>query len=732
MSSIDRRTFLKLASSGALAAALPASIQKALAIPANNRTGTIADVEHIIILTQENRSFDHYFGTMRGVRGFADPRAVNLPSGQSVWQQPNGADSLLPFRPPLANLGMQFLPDPPHGWNDSHAAWNAGKYDQWVPNKGVVSMTYYTRQDIPYHYALADAFTVCDAYYCSLMGPTDPNRYHMWTGWCGNDGNGGGPVITNAEAGYDWSTYPERLQNAGISWKVYQDIGDGLDAGGYWGWTSDPYIGNYGDNSLLYFHQYQNAQPGDPLADFAKTGTNILAQNRDPFRLLDRFREDVSSGNLPQVSWISAPEAFSEHPNFPPNYGAWYIAQFIDILASNPEVWSKTALFINYDENGGFFDHLVPPTPPQSSDQGASTVDASDEIYPGDANHPSAPYGLGVRVPMIVVSPWSKGGWVNSQVFDHTSLIRFIEARFADDHPELIETNITAWRRAVAGDLTSAFNFATPDVSFAPLPDTASYLPSDLIRHPSYVPVAPTAQALPKQEKGVRPARALPYVLHAHGAVDAGDGAFRIDFGNTGDATAVFHVRSGNGDEAPRSYTVEPRKQLADVWTVTSSGAASDYDLSVYGPNGFLRAFKGGISGARARLDVRARYDETGHGIVLEIANQAHHTAKVHVLDHYTGRRIEAELKPGARFSKHWSLKRVFGWYDLVVTVEGDAGFEYQFAGHVETGKGSISDPAMGGLALDDLPGAEARDVDPVHTEREGTDPAMEHSNRDR
>ena len=230
----------------------------------------------------------------------------------------------------------------------------------------------------------------------------------------------------------------------------------------------------------------------------------------------------------------------------------------------------------------------------------------------------------------------------------------------------------------------------------------------------------------------MRPARALPYVLHAHGAVDAGDGAFRIDFGNTGDATAVFHVRSGNGDEAPRSYTVEPRKQLADVWTVTSSGAASDYDLSVYGPNGFLRAFKGGISGARARLDVRARYDETGHGIVLEIANQAHHTAKVHVLDHYTGRRIEAELKPGARFSKHWSLKRVFGWYDLVVTVEGDAGFEYQFAGHVETGKGSISDPAMGGLALDDLPGAEARDVDPVHTEREGTDPAMEHSNRDR
>jgi phospholipase C len=731
MSSIDRRTFLKLASSGALAAALPASIQKALAIPANNRTGTIADVEHIIILTQENRSFDHYFGTMRGVRGFADPRAVTLPSGLSVWNQPDGAGALMPFRPPLDNLGMQFLPDPPHGWNDSHAAWNAGTYDQWVPSKGVVAMTYYTRQDIPFHFALADAFTVCDAYYCSLMGPTDPNRYHMWTGWCGNDGNGGGPVITNAEAGYDWSTFPERLQRAGISWKVYQDIGDGLDANGYWGWTSDPYIGNYGDNSLLYFHQYQNAQPGDPLADFAKTGTNVLAQNRDPMRLLDRFREDVSSGKLPQVSWIAAPEAFSEHPNFPPNYGAWYIAQFIDILASHPEVWSKTALFINYDENGGFFDHMVPPTPPQSADQGASTIDAMDEIFPGDASHPSAPYGLGNRVPMIVVSPWSKGGWVNSQVFDHTSLIRFIEARFADEHPELVESNITAWRRAVAGDLTSAFNFATPNAAPVPLPDTAPYLPTELVRHPSYTPVVPATQALPAQEKGVRPARALPYELHAHGAVKASDGSFQIDFANTGDATAVFHVRSGKGDAAPRCYTVEPGKQLADAWDVAAAGL-SDYDLSVYGPNGFLRAFKGGIAGTdRARLDVRARYAEDGHGLVLAMANRAARAAKVHVLDQYTGRRLDLELKPGASASKHWSLNRAFGWYDLVVTVDGDAGFRYQLAGHVESGKVSISDPAMGGLSLADLAGIDERDGD-VNAGQEGAEAAMGHTRQDR
>src|SRR5262245_32879702 len=235
MKRTDRRTFLKLMGSPALLAALPPGIARGLAIPAGHRTGTIRDVEHIVILMQENRSFDHYFGTLRGVRGFGDPRAVRLSSGQPVWQQPNGSGILMPFRP-FDHMGMRFLPDPPHGWNDGHAAWNGGRYDRWIPNTGVTTMTYHTRRDITYHFALADAFTVCDAYHCSVMGPTDPNRYHMWTGWVGNDGNAGGPVITNAELGYDWSTYPERLQRAGITWKIYQDVGDGLTGDGFWGW----------------------------------------------------------------------------------------------------------------------------------------------------------------------------------------------------------------------------------------------------------------------------------------------------------------------------------------------------------------------------------------------------------------------------------------------------------------------------------------------------------------
>src|SRR5262249_22537749 len=151
---------------------------------------------------------DQYFGTLRGVRGFGDPRAVKLPSGDPVWNQKNGAATVLPFRASVPNLGLQFIEDVSHGWNDSHAAFNNGKYDQWIPSKGTTAMIYYARDDIPYHFALADAFTVCDAYYCSLIGPTDPNRYHLWTGWVGNDGQGGGPVINNAELGYDWSSYP--------------------------------------------------------------------------------------------------------------------------------------------------------------------------------------------------------------------------------------------------------------------------------------------------------------------------------------------------------------------------------------------------------------------------------------------------------------------------------------------------------------------------------------------
>lgn len=690
MGALDRRQFLKLVGAPAVGAALPAGLDKALAIPAHNRTGSINDVEHVIFLMQENRSFDHYFGTMRGVRGFGDPHPVNLPSGKSVWHQPNGAGELLPFRPEVPDLGQTFLPDPPHGWNDGHAAWHEGRFDRWVPNKGVTTMTYHTRNDLPYQFALADAFTVCDNYHCSLMGPTDPNRYHMWSGWVGNDGKAGGPVINNAEAGYDWSTYPERLERNGISWKIYQDVGVGLDAEGSWGWTGDPYIGNYGDNSLLYFHQYQDARPGNPLADKAKTGTEVNALGRDPLALLTDFRDDVRQGRLPQVSWIVAPEAYTEHPNWEPGFGAWYVSQVIDILAANPDVWSKMALFVTYDEEGGFFDHLPPPTPPQTRANGLSTVPITNEIFPGDAGNGTGPYGLGIRVPMIIVSPWTRGGWVNSQLFDHTSLIKFLEARFAHRNRDLVEANITPWRRAVVGDLTSAFHFKNPNRSRPiRLPDTDDFKPDDLVRFPDEVPVPPVEQALPKQERGVKPARALPYELHATAGADAT--AVTIDFRNTGAAAAVFQVREAGSTAAPRSYTVEAGKHLADTWSFTDG-----YDLSVYGPNGFFRRFKGAKSSPD--LEIRPVYDERHLDLTLEIRNRTGKRLELTVRDAYHRRQTTLSLRPGETEHKTWSLDHAHGWYDLTVSATGDPHLHHHFAGHIENGKDSITDPALGGL----------------------------------
>jgi len=693
MMALGRRAFLQFLSSAALTAALPASIERALAIPAHQRKGTLEDVEHVVILMQENRAFDHYFGTLRGVRGFGDPRVMALPSGRPVWFQPDGNGFVLPFHPTTPDFGLAFLEDTPHGWPDTHAAWNDGKYDRWIPNKGRSTMAFYTRQDIPFFYALADAFTICDAYHCSFLGATDPNRYHMWTGWVGNDGQGGGPVINNAEAGYDWSTYPERLERAGISWKIYQDIGEGLDAAHFWGFTDDAYIGNFGDNALLYFHQYQNAKPGEPLFEKARRGTNIGVPGTPFEALFSDLRDDVRHNRLPQVSWIAAPEAFSEHGNWPPNYGAWYVSQVLDALTSNPEVWSKTVLFLMYDENDGFFDHMVPPTPPFEG-RGRSTVDARIEIFAGSPGNPPGPYGLGVRVPMLVISPWSKGGWVCSELFDHTSLIRFLERRFAAGRPDLIETNITGWRRAICGDLTSAFDFSTPNVARVALPDTAAYEPQNHDRHPDFVPVPPAEQALPVQERGLRHARALPYALQADGSVDAARNTLRIDFRNTGEAGACFQVRAGDGADGPWTYTVEAGKSLSDSFKAAAHQGR--YDLSVFGPSGFLRVFQGAMSAKNAaNLDVDCRYDGDDLAIELEITNLGRTRVQVTVVDGYGGETVSRDLRPGESFHRRWPLERTFGWYDLTIRVDTDATFQRRLAGHVENGRDSASDPAI-------------------------------------
>jgi phospholipase C len=698
MTSNSRRDFLRAVaealSAAAAIGALPAGVRNALAIPANDATRSINDVEHIVILMQENRSFDHYLGTLRGVRGFGDRHAVTLPTGKPVWFQPQPGDvgHVLPFRPNTADLGMQFLCDLPHDWGSTHAAWNGGRYDQWVNAKGPTTMAYLTREDIPFHYQLADAFTICDAYHASGMMATDPNRYYMWSGWVGNDGSGGGPVIDNSEAGYSWTTYPEVLQAAGISWKVYQDIGTGLDAKGLWGYAVNAYIGNYGDNALLYFNQYRNALPGTPLYDNARTGTNAAAGDG----YFDVLKADVENGRLPQVSWIVAPEAYSEHPNWPANYGAWYIDQVLQVLTSNPEVWSKTALFITYDENDGFFDHVVPPVAPSPGVAGVSNVDAVNEYFGGNATYVAGPYGLGPRVPMFVVSPWSKGGWVCSETFDHTSIIRFIERRFGNAHG-LRATTITPWRRAICGDLTRAFDFTQPNAAFPPLPSTSAYVPADRERHASYIPPTPVLQAQPKQEPGVRPARALPYEILVRGQAQAS--SFSLEFVNECTAGVALLVYRSVTADAPHAYTVGAMKRLDDRFALEPDGS---YRLTVHGPNGFMRGFSGKVAlepswnAALARPEVTEAYDVAKGNIVLTLRNFGTTACEMTVFNVYAKASVKRRVVGGESADVHVDLRDFYGWYDLRVSVDTDSTFERTLAGHVETGRASMSDPAFG------------------------------------
>ncbi|MEU6593738.1 phosphocholine-specific phospholipase C [Streptomyces sp. NPDC046881] len=679
MPEVNRRRFLQLAGATTAFTALAGSIQRAAALPAHYRTGSVDDVEHIVVLMQENRSFDHYFGSLRGVRGFGDPRPVTQ-NGRSVWKQSDGTKDILPFHPDADDLGLAFIQDLPHGWNDGHTAFNGGKYDKWVPAKSATTMAYLTRDDIPFHYALADAFTICDAYHCSLIGSTDPNRYYMWTGYTGNDGTGGGPVLGNDEKGYGWTTYPERLEQAGVSWKIYQDVGDGLDADGGWGWINDAYRGNYGDNSLLYFNRYRNARPGDPLYDKARTGTD--ARKGEGF--FDQLKADVQADRLPQVSWIVAPEAFTEHPNWPANYGAWYVSQVLDALTANPDVWGKTALFITYDENDGFFDHVIPPYPPASAAQGKSTVDPAPDLFKGDAGHVAGPYGLGQRVPMLVVSPWSRGGYVCSETLDHTSIIRFIERRFGVREP-----NISPWRRAVCGDLTSAFDFSRKDTAPVPLPSTAGYQPKDHDRHPDYVPKPPANPSLPRQEPGSRPTRPLKYAPVVDGSADTAAGKFTLTFASGAHAGAVFLVTSNSRTDGPWTYTTQAGKTLSDAWNSVYSGGG--YDLAVHGPNGFLRVFKG--RNKVAGPEVTARH--AGDDIELTFTNKGSGTVKLKLANGYGGSPVTVTVRPGATVRHTVALAASTRWYDLTVTSDADPAFLRGFAGHVENGLPGVSDPAI-------------------------------------
>ncbi|MFF2504613.1 phosphocholine-specific phospholipase C [Streptomyces sp. NPDC058067] len=666
---------------------LPPSLQQAVAAQQEPPKGGLDAIEHVVILMQENRSFDHYFGALRGVRGFGDRNAVRLPGGKSVFEQPGPLRTVLPF--PVREAAatqkkdLQYIGALDHSWSGGAKAWHDGWMDGWVTAKTAATMAYYTREDIPLHYELADTFTVCDAYHSSIHSSTSPNRNHLWSGKTGFEANGNRAVGNDAYSegthpGYGWGTYAERLEQAGVSWQTYTE------------WE------NFTDNQIEFFTTFKaiarkvlagtgltymeafytkvrdakdDAERGKLLATLEDGVATLSKGERSLFerglrrvptgKLADTFAKDVADGKLARVTYLVPSAVDSEHPSVSsPIHSATIVYKVLDALASHPDVWKRTAVFINYDENDGFFDHVPPPVP---------GPDNTEERWKG------LPTGLGARVPMLVVSPWTVGGYVCSEVFDHTSVIRFLE-RWTGVH----EPNISDWRRQVTGDLTGAFDF-----------QRAQRRPE--IHQPGAVPAfsgrwspqPPAQQSMPEQEPGTRPARALPYQPDAYAS--AASGGLSVRLLNTGSSSVHFALQPYAGEFAiPQHQDV-----VGDgSWDVPVRGGA--YDFVVTGPNGFRREFAGKAdAGAEVTttLDTRARAvrlklrNTGGAPLVLTVATLAYGKAADRTVTVQPGRSVTVVHETGD----------AHGWYDLQVTAGPEGTFRRRLMGHIENGHASVS-----------------------------------------
>lgn len=708
-------------------AALPPSIQRALAIEANNATGTLKDVEHVVMVMLENRSFDSYFGTFQGARGYGDRFPIPLANGKSVLYQTDANGAIeTPYHLDASRGNAQRAGGTPHTWPDAQAAWDHGRMNRWPVAKQPLSMGYYGDAEVPFHRALASAFTLCDGYHCSMHTGTIPNRLFYWTGTNGPTGsnvavminqyNDGADVGPSTE-GWTWKTYADRLEAAKVSWKVYQNVPD-----------------NFGCNEMMSFRHWRAEMeklpagrrlsntagsdvnpPYDPAIDdryspLAKGFCNTMPDGG----FLQSLRDDVAQGSLPAVSWVIPPSEYSEHPGpSSPAKGGWYIQAVLDALTANPEVWSKTVLLVNYDENDGFFDHLPPPSAPSRNADGSlagkTTLADADMAYeyfdyePATAKQPAKdgrPFGPGPRVPMWVISPWSRGGWINSQVFDHTSVIRFLEARFG-----VMEPQISAYRRAICGDLSSAFNFRTPNEEALPLLDGRMTREQAVALTASQqalaAVVAEADRPLVSQATGSRPSRALPYVLHTSARVESERASVRLLFANQSEANtaAVFHVYDKRHlDRIPRRYVVEAGKTLDDSWSVADDDGR--YDLWVLGPNGYHRAFAGRIVSANAALpEVRACYEPCDLPLLdLSLRNDGKQACvfTVRALAYRNDGPWQRSVAAGASADISFALDGSGQWYDFEVSVDTDDSYRRRLAGRIETGKDTITDPAMG------------------------------------
>ncbi|MDR6463589.1 phosphocholine-specific phospholipase C [Chryseobacterium sediminis] len=778
---MNRREFLEkssllLAGLGTSSVLHP-SILKALAIDPAAQS-TFYDAEHVVILMQENRSFDHAFGALKGVRGFLDKRAFVKQDGHSVFFQKNDEGKYAsPARLDLRNTKSTWMSSLPHSWADQQKALNKGKYDQWLQAKASgnkdyknipLTLGYYNREDLPFYYQLADAFTIFDQYFCSSLTGTTPNRLFLWSGTLREQQNGKVKAnVVNENIDYDkarqakWKSFPEILEQQNVSWRIYQNeisLPKGMSG------EQEAWLSNFTDNPIEWFSKFnvkfskgyyqnipniiaylkqeieKNPQQKERLEsmltevqedqvkyhpdNYSKLSkeeknlhekaftTNVndpdywkleIGKDENGERLvvpegdvLFQFRKDVEEKKLPLVSWLVAPEHFSDHPGSP-WYGAWYISEVLNILTKDPETWKKTIFIINYDENDGYFDHVLPFAPPVNPSQpvdmngkeGVEYVDQSQEYMsdPSLKNYEKieGTVGLGYRVPMIIASPWTKGGFVNSEVSDHTSVLQFLENFIMKKYKKNVHIdNISEWRRAMCGDLTSAFNSSSvkaPQMNYLdqkeyaktinaaknkPVPDLKWYSENEL-----------NGNLLEIQEKGLKPSNPLPYHFHVN---LEGEHIKMTNLKENGVPLLIYDRTQFNNNNYHFSYALYSKQELSHA---VHSGA---YDYEVFGPNGFFRKFKGNNI---SELEVILVNMTSKNQVELIIRTHKKKNASIHLEDLYskTQKTIKVQ-KPEEKIMI--DLEKYKGWYDLKLTFNDCL---WHFAGRVETGKVSVSDP---------------------------------------
>lgn len=398
--------------------AVDAGILAAEKMTATALTSQPSPIKHVLIASQENHSFDNYFGYYPNAGRFGVPANYSQPDGNGGTVTPQHA----------------FLPitsDPAHDWKSIHSQWDRGKMDGFYTTDGSTALDYYDGSDLQYYYGLAGAFTLCGNYFCYALGPTVPNRLALVSATCAGytlDSISGGAV--------NYPTIADLLDAHKITWKCY-NLGLGLG--------SDPSLEHL--NGLSFFSKWQN----DPRLHFSE----------------DDYHNDLNAGTLPQVSFLVSESTTSEHPPFDIKMGQQKMADVIGKLM-NSSSWKSSALFLTYDEAGGFFDHVAP-----------LKMDA---------------YGLGFRVPTIVVSPYAKRGYISGQLYEHSSTLKFVERLFG--LPTLASINHLFDKSTPGGSSNEAANGAASGPPAPPRDGLAQlgdfYEAFDFTQNPDYFPSLPT------------------------------------------------------------------------------------------------------------------------------------------------------------------------------------------------------------------------------------------------